>query len=151
MKKTLAVLGLCAMVVGLAGCEPGENVPGATLVGATAGGLIASQVFSGQGAFAGVLAGALIGGVVGNYVGQYMDRQDRANMESAIVNTPIDSEARWTNNKTDVTYVVRPVRDYRSHGRRCRTYQTRVKIEGKWRKAYGKACQRGDGRWKIVK
>lgn len=151
MKKYAAAAVLSVAVLGLTGCEPGHNVPGATLVGATAGGLIASQVFHGQGAFAGVIAGALIGGVVGNYVGRYMDRQDRANMQSAIINTPVNSEAEWTNQKTNVTYVVRPVRNYRSNGRYCREYQTRVKIGGEWRKAYGKACRQPDGQWRIIK
>ncbi len=151
MKKILTAVIFSIAAIGLVGCTPGHNVPGATLAGATAGGLIGSQLFHGRGAFAGVVAGALVGGVVGDIIGRQMDKRDRANMENAIVNTPVDSEATWTNSKTKTTYVVRPVRNYHHRGRYCREYQTTVIIGGKKRSAYGKACRKPDGSWKIVK
>lgn len=149
MKKYFAAVVVSCAAFGLAGCEPGHNVPGATLVGATAGGLVGNAI--GGGSVAGIIGGALVGGVVGNFVGRAMDRQDRINMQNAIVTTPVDQESSWTNERTHTTYVVRPVRDYHSEGRYCREYQTRIRIDGEWKNAYGKACRTSGGQWHIVR
>jgi len=148
----LLILGVFMVAsLGLSGCEEGRNVPGATLVGAGAGGLIGSQLFGGRsGPLLGALGGALVGGVIGGQVGRYMDRQDRANMRRAITTTPINSEASWTNPNNDVTYVVRPVRDYHTQGAYCREYQSRIKIGDEWKKGFGKACRMPDGQWRIA-
>lgn len=156
MKKLVLVAVLGVMAVEICGCTPGNNTPGATAAGALAGGLIGNQLFLGQkNAFAGVLAGALIGGVIGNRIGNYMDEQDKANMQSAIINTPVNQQASWTSDKAGpngqpVTYTVRPVRNYTVHHRYCREYQTTVTVGGEAKKAYGKACRQPDGSWKIV-
>ena len=152
MKKAFIVaVGLVASI-SLTGCEEGHNVPGATIAGTAAGAIIGSQLFHGRGAFAGVAATALVGGLLGNYVGRRMDERDKRNMQSAIVNTPVGSEATWKSKKTGDTYVVRPVKNYRARsGRYCREYNTRVKIGGKWKNAYGRACRQPDGSWQIVK
>lgn len=156
MKKWLLVGALTVMAFDMVGCTPGNNTPGATAAGALAGGLIGNQVFSGKNAFAGVLAGALIGGIVGNRIGNYMDAQDRANMQSAIINTPMNQQASWTSSKEGpngqpVTYTVRPVKAYTTtHHRYCREYQTTVTVGGKAQQAYGKACRQPDGNWKII-
>lgn len=150
MKKITTIGATLILATSLSGCTPGHNVPGATFAGATAGGLLGAAFFHGTGAWIGVLGGALIGGVVGNQIGQYMDRQDEINMQKAIVNTPVGKEATWTNQRRDITYTVRPIKNYRRKGRYCREYQTKVKIGGKLRKAYGKACRMPDGAWKVV-
>ena len=138
------------LAVALTGCTPGHNVPGATFAGAAAGGLLGAAFFHGSGAWIGVLGGALIGGIVGDQIGQYMDRQDEINMQNAIVQTPVGQEATWTNEHRRITYTVRPIKNYRSKGRYCREYQTKVNIGGKLRTAYGTACRMPDGAWKIV-
>ncbi len=151
------VVGLIAVAgLDLAGCTPGNNTMGATGVGAVAGGLIGNQIFHGKNAFAGVIAGALIGGVIGNQIGQYMDRQDKINMQSAIINTPVGQQASWTsnqagpNNSAPVTYTVKPVKAYQNTSNQyCREYQTTIVVEGKTQQAYGKACRTPDGQWKI--
>ena len=154
MRKWLLAGVMSVMVFEMTGCTPGNNVPGATGAGALAGGLIGNELFHGKNAFAGVLAGALIGGVIGNRVGNYMDEQDKANMQSAIVNTPVGQQASWTNqngpNGQPVTYAVRPVQNYTSDHRYCREYQTTVTVGGKAQQAYGKACRQPDGSWKVV-
>ena len=143
------VLSLFLSVLGLSGCTPGNNVPGATVAGAAAGGLIGGALFDGQPG--GVIAGALLGGIVGNQIGQQMDQQDRINMLHAIAQTPINREAVWTNNKTNVTYVVRPISQYHRGHLHCREYQTSIHIEGHGqKKAYGKACKRPGEEWHIV-
>jgi len=154
MKKTVSViLATCVGCVALSGCQPGQNTPGATVVGAAAGGLIGSQFFHGDGKAAGVIMGALIGGIVGNQVGKYMDRQDRANMQNAIIRTPVGQQASWTNQNTNagpVTYNVRPVSNYYSGNRYCRKYHTTITIRGREQRATGHACRQPNGVWKII-
>lgn len=156
MRKLLWVgVTAATLALGITGCTPGNNTMGATGAGALAGGLIGNQIFHGKNAFAGVLAGALIGGIVGNRIGNYMDEQDRANMQSAIVNTPMNQQASWTSDKAGpngqpVTYTVRPVKTYTAHNHYCREYQTTVNVGGKVQQAYGKACRQPDGSWKVI-
>ncbi len=156
MKKWLLAGMLTVMAVEIVGCTPGNNTMGATGAGALAGGLIGNELFHGKNAFAGVLAGALVGGIVGNQIGQYMDRQDKINMQSAIINTPVNQQASWTSDKAGpngqpVTYTVRPVRNYKTASHQyCREYQTTVTVGGEAKKAYGKACRQPDGSWKIA-
>ena len=151
MKKLMIFATAATMAIGLSACTPGQNVPGSTAAGAIAGGLAGGLLFHGSGQWAGIVGGALLGGIVGNQIGQSMDRRDRANMQSAIVKTPVGQEATWTNSKTDTTYVVRPVKQYKYHSMYCREFQTRIKIGNKWRNGYGRACRQPDGSWKIVK
>jgi len=150
--KLTAVSALSlTLVTGLTACAPGQNTPGATIGGAAVGGLLGAAAFSGSSAqWVGIVGGALLGSVIGNQIGRYMDRQDQVNMQNAIVHTPVGSEARWTNKRRNITYSVRPVQNYKSKGRYCREYQTRVKINGKWQSGYGKACRKPDGSWHII-
>lgn len=150
MKKLIALLLVSALTFGLVGCSEGNNTGGATAVGALAGGLLGSQFGGGSGQVAAAIGGAVLGGYVGNQVGQYMDRQDRMNMQSAIINTPVGQQASWTNSESNVTYQVRPTRNYHKGSSYCREYQTRVQIKGQWKNAYGRACRQPDGSWKIV-
>lgn len=148
--KKIAAIGIVlGLTLGLVGCQPGQNTAGGTVVGAAAGGLLGAAIFSGN-PWLGGIGGALLGGAIGNMIGQNMDRQDRANMQNAIVTTPVGQEASWTNTRTKTTYTVRPINNYRSNGEYCRRYETRVKIDGKWKKAYGRACRDNRGRWKIA-
>jgi surface antigen len=154
MKKWLLAGMITVMAFEMGGCTPGNNTMGSTAAGAIAGGLLGTAIFHNQ--VAGAIGGALVGGVIGNQVGQYMDRQDKINMQSAIVNTPVNQEATWTSDKAGpngrpVTYTVKPVRNYTSHHRYCREYQTTITVGGKAKQpAYGKACRQPDGSWKIV-
>lgn len=150
MKKIATMGATAVLAAGLVGCTPGHNVPGATIAGTAAGGLLGAALFHGSGAWIGILGGALIGGVIGNFVGNKMDQQDRVNMANAVTTTPVGQQATWTNSH-DVTYTVRPVRQYHRHNRYCREYQTTVTVGGKVRRAYGTACRQPDGQWKIVK
>ncbi len=148
-KIIISAVTASLLAMGLYGCEPGQNVPGATVVGAATGGLLAGALFHGRGDVTGIIAGTLIGGTVGYLVGRQMDQQDRANMANAIVDTPVGQEATWTNNDSHVTYTVHPVRNYQVEGRYCREYQTRINVGGKLQTAYGHACRMPDGQWKI--
>ena len=150
MKKIATIGTIAVLGAGLVGCTPGNNVPGATFAGAAGGGLLGAAIFDSP---LGILGGALLGGVIGNFVGKSMDENDRARMAQAVTTTPVGQEATWTNKK-DVTYTVRPVRQYHPRGnpqRYCREYQTTVEIGGKTRRAYGRACRMPDGQWKMIK
>ncbi len=158
----LACLSLAATLavgtVSMTACTPGNNIPGATATGAVAGGLLGAALFHGSGAWVGVATGALLGGVLGNQIGQNMDQQDDVNMRKAVETLPVGHRARWTNDH-HVTYVVTPVREYhvghrrgRHHHRRrefCREYRVKVKVGEHWRNAYGTACRKPDGSWRI--
>lgn len=148
-QKLICYTLLAASIVGVAGCGENQNEVGGTLIGAAAGGLLGSRFGSGSGKVAAGLAGAAIGGFVGNRVGQYMDRQDKANYRSAVVNTPVGQQARWRNERTKTTYTVTPVKQYRQHDRVCRRYRTTVVVKGKETEAYGHVCKDKYGDWKI--
>ncbi|OGO90617.1 MAG: hypothetical protein A3F10_06810 [Coxiella sp. RIFCSPHIGHO2_12_FULL_42_15] len=146
----IAPVILIGLSANLTGCAPGQNTPGATLAGAAAGGLLGAAAFHGQGAWLGIVGGALVGGLVGSQIGRYMDRQDLANMNSALTNTPPGDRASWTNKKSNVTYTVTPIKEFKSSEHYCREYQTTVTVGGKVQEAYGKACRMSDGQWKIA-
>ena len=156
--KNIKHYGIAGMIVlaamEITGCTPGNNVPGSTAAGAIGGGLIGSAISGGSPY--GIIGGALVGGIIGDQIGQAMDRQDQINMQSAIVNTPMNQEATWTSDKANAngqktTYTVKPVKNYQTSSHQyCREYQTIVTVGGKSQTAYGKACRQPDGTWKIV-
>ncbi|MCX7126252.1 MAG: RT0821/Lpp0805 family surface protein [Gammaproteobacteria bacterium] len=148
-KKYILAGMITVVAFSMAGCSPGNNVPGSTAAGAVGGGLLGGAIFGGSPY--GIIGGALLGGIVGDQVGQAMDRQDKANMQSAVANVPVGQQAQWTDSKNNTTYSVRPVKNYTSENRYCREYQTTVTVNGKVQKAYGRACRQPDGSWKIVK
>lgn len=148
MKKYVLAGIIAVLAFEMTGCTPGNNVPGSTLVGAGAGGLLGTAIFHNQ--VAGAIGGALIGGVIGDQVGQYMDRRDQEKMESAATTVPIGQQASWQNSK-GAQYTVTPVKDYHNTSNQyCREYQTTVTVNGKTQNAYGRACRQPDGSWKIV-
>lgn len=144
-------LVVAAVALALVGCEgPNKNQQMGGVAGAVTGGVLGSMLFHGDGQVAGVIGGTLLGGILGSAVGHSMDQQDQMNMQSAIINTPVDQEASWTNKRRHTQYSVTPLRDYRGHkGRYCREYETTVTVNGSKQKAYGKACRKPDGSWHI--
>ncbi len=151
MKKWVSWAAVTVTAAGLmvAGCTPGNNVPGATTAGAVAGGLAGGLLTNGSAA--GIIGGALLGGIIGNAVGNNMDQQDRMRMGTAIIEVPVNETTTWTNLNTGVTYRVTPLREYYYEGDYCREYTSRVNINGQWQTAYGRACQMPDGTWRVVK
>ena len=134
MNKIVTIGATAVLATGLVGCTPGNNIPGATIAGTAAGGLLGAAFFHGSGAWIGILGSALVGGVIGNFVGKKMDANDRARMAQAVTTTPVGSQAQWTN-RHDVTYTVTPVRNYHRRGRYCREYRTKVQIGNHTRNA----------------
>lgn len=151
MKKwvTWAAATVTAAGLMITGCTPENNVPGATAAGAVAGGLVGGLL--GSGSALGIIGGALIGGILGNAIGNQMDQQDRLRAGPAIVEVPVGQTTTWTNLNTGVTYTIEPLREYYYEGDYCRDYTSRVKINGQWQTAYGRACQMSDGSWRVVR
>ncbi len=148
MKKVLAILASLITTGGLiAGCTPGNNVPGSTAAGAVAGGLAGGLLFQGSAQPVGIIGGALLGGIIGNQIGQRMDAQDRAYMQNAIIYTPVHETYVWTNSRRGVTYRVMPTHAYYTrNGRYCREYRTRTYVNGVLQQtAYGRACHYPNG------
>lgn len=153
MNKVIKFSAVAAVAAALAGCGPQgmNNETGGALAGGVMGGILGGMLFHGDGQVAGVIGGTLLGGLLGSRVGAYMDRQDQINMQRAIIHTPVDQEATWTNKRRHATYTVTPLRNYHGkNGRYCREYQTTVTVNGKKQSAYGKACRQPDGSWHIV-
>ncbi len=147
--KKIIVLALASLVtLSLVGCENKQQV--GTLSGAAIGGLLGSQLGGGSAKIFTAVGGAVVGGLLGGEIGKYMDKQDLQNMQSAIVNTPVNQNATWTNSKTDTMYTVTPTKNYNQNGEYCREYQTTVTVDGKSQKAYGTACRQPNGSWHIV-
>ncbi len=150
-KLLIVVISSFMLSVALTACSPGNNTSGATAAGAATGALLGAAAFGGEDAWLGIVGSALVGGIVGNQIGKYMDRQDQANMVTALNNTPQGQQASWTNPKSDIKYTVVPQKTYHNNdGQYCREYQTTVTVAGKEQKAYGQACRQPDGQWKIV-
>lgn len=146
MKKViLSLTGTALIALALAGCAPGYNTPGATAVGAVTGGVLGGVISNSP---VGVVAGGLIGGTLGYMVGRNMDRQDMYYMQNAV---GAPEPTYWENPRTHVAYDVRPGAYYRSNGMQCRRYMTKIRINGQWRSAWGRACRAPDGSWAIAR
>jgi surface antigen len=125
-------------------CSSGATITG-TIIGGTAGGLIGNQFGHGRGRTAATVGGVLIGALIGNQIGQANETCASQALEYGRSNTQIV----WDDPDGD-TYLVRPVKTYKSRGRYCREYQTRVYINGRMQEGYGTACRQPDGSWKMV-
>ncbi len=148
MKKVVVGAVILSMGFGLTACQTKQE--SGTLLGAGTGALIGSQFGGGAGKLVAMVGGAALGGYFGGKIGQSMDRQDQLNMQSAIVNTPVNQSASWTNDNSGTTYTVTPVRNYAQGDSYCREYQTKVTVGGKVQNAYGNACRQPDGSWKMM-
>lgn len=148
MKLIKSVVVAITLAIALVGCQNKQEV--GTLSGAAIGGLLGSQFGGGSGKIFTTVGGALVGGLLGGQIGKYMDQQDQMNMQNAIVNTPVNQSATWTNTQTSTTYTVTPTKNFNQNGEYCREYQTTVTVSGKAQKAYGTACRQPDGSWHIV-
>jgi surface antigen len=127
-----------------------QTVGGA--LGGVVGGLLGSRVGEGSGKTAATVAGALLGIAAGSYLGKSMDEADQLCTRQALEYTPDNRPIAWKNPDTDSSYVVTPVKTYRTEeGRYCREYTTRATVNDETRKVFGAACRRPDGTWEIVK
>ena len=82
MKKTITILSIIIISMGLFSCAGGVKQRKGTEIGSVAGagiGAILGQVIGGdtEGTLLGAGIGAVVGGIAGNQIGAYMDAQER--------------------------------------------------------------------------
>jgi surface antigen len=118
----------------------------APALGATAGGLLASEV-SGGDAHA-VVGGVLLGALLGGAIGDAMDGVDRGCVGQVLEHAPPSETVTWRNPNENADYAVTPTNTYQTEtGRYCREFTTTVTIDGREEVAYGTACRQPDGSW----
>ena len=88
MRRSVAVLAMGALVIGLAGCATRSQT--GALVGAGSGAVVGGAIGHAAGnTAAGAIIGAAVGGAAGAVIGNYMDRQ-AAEMERDIEGAKIE-------------------------------------------------------------
>lgn len=128
---------------------------GGTLLGGATGALIGAQFCKGTGAIVATGVGALAGAFIGGKIGRSMDKQDRRLLQQssqrALETSAVGQEVPWHNPDSGHYGSTTPIKTFKNHsGEYCREYVQVIVIGGKKEKAYGKACRKPDGQWKIV-
>ena len=158
MLKRLCILTI--LTVALVGCQTtngnGIKQGMGTILGGVAGAVAGSQVGKGSGRVAAGAAGALLGAFLGNQVGLSLDRADQLAMQKtttyALETSKSGKAVAWRNPDSGNSGVVIPKPAFKSNtGRYCREFQQTITIGKKTAEAYGKACRKPDGSWKIVR
>ena len=153
VKRSLFFAIILSLVIGCQNLGPKEGL--GTVVGATAGGILGSQVGRGSGRVAATVAGIFLGGMLGRDIGASLDRLDRELLSRATYNAlesqPIGESSQWRNPDTGNSGAVIPTRTYQAdNGQYCREFQQTVTIGNEVKDAYGRACRQPDGSWKII-
>lgn len=157
MEKTFKGILLVASLLGLTACASHKDqfaypYHDTTMHGDVVGGIVQSGGGHRRGGVdkSTLTGGTLLTGILNSDVGKAMDRQDQMNMQQAVMNTPLDQEAQWTNKRRHADYEVVPLREYHdTSGQYCREYEAIVKRDGQSKKAYGKACRNHSGKWNM--
>ena len=149
----LSVSG-CSSIGGIGGMGQKETI--GTIGGAALGGFLGSEIGGkGAGGKIGVGLGVLLGGLLGNYIGKELDEADRLAVErsahQALEYQPDGYRENWRNPNTGNHGYTEPTRTWQNPqtGEYCREYQTTIIVGGKKENAYGTACRKPDGAWKI--
>lgn len=154
MKKLLVLLIIGSLL--LVGCTqnmgPKEGV--GTLLGATAGAVLGSNVGKGKGNVVAIAIGTLAGAFFGNEIGRSLDQADRIamgqNAQYSLEHTRSNETTSWNNPDSGNSGTITPTRTYQaSAGEYCREYRQTVVIGGQEQEAYGNACRQPDGSWLI--
>ncbi len=148
MPVRIVVILLTAFL--LAGCHSMTKKETGTLIGATAGGIIGSQIGGGSGRLLAIFAGTLIGAMAGSSIGEDMDANDRYRTQHALEYNATEEPATWRNPDTGREYRVTPLRTYTSTQGPCREYEASVEIDGHQETMVGDACRQADGTWKAI-
>ncbi len=157
MEKIIKIAACSVLIAALAGCEKTDHYSypygDTTQHGDVVGGVVqsgGSAHYRGGPDKSTLTGGTLLKGVLNSDVGKAMDRQDQMNMQQAVINTPLDQEAQWSNKRRHAKYAVTPLREYHNvQGQTCREYEATVDKNGKKERAYGKACKTADGKWNL--
>lgn len=145
-QKLILITGACLLLSACESTNSGEA--GGTLIGSASGALLGAQIGAGTGQIAGAALGALIGGFAGNQVGQSIDKTRTP--------PPVTPVRQYNGTETDIALTGRPdssslaCEDNKSD-KCCRGYTQTIHIDGKARKAHGKACLQNDGSWRLMR
>lgn len=155
MNKQLVIVLMAAVV--LSGCTQGMGPKEGTgtLLGATAGAVLGSNVGKGKGNIAAIAIGTLAGALFGQEIGRSLDRADRIamgqNAQYSLEYTPSRQTTTWNNPDSGNSGSLTPIRTYQTEtGRYCREYRQTVYIGERQQEAYGMACRQPDGTWQII-
>jgi len=154
MKQVQALLMI--IVFTLVGCTQsmGAKEGTGTLLGATAGAVLGSNVGKGKGNVVAIAIGTLAGALFGQEIGRSLDRADRIamgqNAQYSLEHTRSNETTRWNNPDSGNSGAMVPTRTYQqTTGQYCREYRQTVIVGGKKQDAYGTACRQPDGSWII--
>lgn len=155
MKKILLLLTIFTFI--LVGCTqhtgPKEGV--GTLLGATGGAILGSNIGGGKGNIAAIAIGTLAGAFFGQEIGRSLDRADQIamgqNAQYSLEYTRSHETTRWNNPDSGNSGSLTPTRTYQQDsGQYCREYRQTVIVGGRQQEAYGTACRQPDGNWLII-
>ena len=154
MKKHLVLVLIGSLL--LAGCAQnmGPKEGAGTLLGATAGAILGSNVGGGRGNIAAIAIGTLAGALFGQEIGRSLDQADRVamgqNAQYSLEYARSHETTSWNNPDSGNSGSMTPIKTYKaSNGEYCREYRQTVMIGGKEQDAYGTACRQPDGSWLI--
>ena len=154
MRQVLVLLMILTSL--LVGCtrHMGTKEGTGTLLGATAGAVLGSNVGKGKGNVMAIAIGTLAGALFGQEIGRSLDRADRIamgqNAQYSLEHTRTNETTRWNNPDSGNSGAMTPTRTYQQPTRKyCREYRQTVIIGGVKQNAYGTACRQADGSWVI--
>jgi outer membrane protein OmpA-like peptidoglycan-associated protein len=76
MKRTISLIAVVSLLIGLAGCASMSNTAGGAIIGGASGAILGGVIGHAAGnTAAGAIIGAAIGGAAGAIIGSYMDKQ----------------------------------------------------------------------------
>lgn len=154
MKRVLVLLVICVFSLGGCAQQLGPKEGAGTLLGATAGAVLGSNVGKGKGNVVAIAIGTLAGAFFGQEIGRSLDRADRLamgqNAQYSLEYTRSNETTHWNNPDSGNSGSMTPVRTYQQPaGEYCREYRQTVMIGGQQQEAYGTACRQPDGSWLI--
>ncbi|GHD51451.1 hypothetical protein GCM10017083_25920 [Thalassobaculum fulvum] len=123
----------------------------AQILGGAGGAVAGSQFGKGTGKLAATAGGALLGVLIGTEIGGSLDAADAACAQQALETADTGRPVVWDNPDRGTRYAMVPTRTYENAGTYCREYTTRASVGGRTQEAYGTACRRPDGSWRIVR
>lgn len=123
--------------------------------GAVIGGVLGSKVGGGSGNGIAIGLGTLLGAMAGSSIGASLDSADlgyyNTTSQRALETAPTGREIPWKNPDSGNYGTVTPTNTYQAdNGQYCREYQQTITVAGKSERAYGTACRKDDGTWRVV-
>jgi surface antigen len=155
-----ATLFAGAVALALSGCQVASDrdnrIAAATIVGAGAGILLASELYgtSTGGAIA-MLGFGTLGAAGGYWLAQSLLPEEKQAMSEAayrsLEQTPVGKTVRWQDADTGNSGSFTPLRAYvDKQGRRCRDLQSTVSVGAETRTSQSSVCRISDTAWQVA-